>query len=154
MKILNLLASGLVFATAACGPLGFEAEVFDKEPFTAPPLYEAWWSRTEACSRLSGTLSAITWHLASGIIGDGKVARGRWSPPHEIIIVRGYEDDEPTVRQVRKAEDLGMSAASFAAQASGPEGRGARVAPSRSARGGSRAGRLVAWMRSRRRLVE
>ncbi len=29
---------------------------------------------------------------------NGAVARGRWSEPHEVIVVRGYEDHEKTVR--------------------------------------------------------
>lgn len=83
---------------AACGSLGFEAGVDDRAPFDPPPVYATWWDATRTCSGIDGAFGRITWFLASGITGDGLVARARWSPPHEIVIVRGYETDERTVR--------------------------------------------------------
>lgn len=97
----------LVAALFACGDLGFESRVDDKEEFDPPEVYRTWWGATEACSRHSGSYEAIDWYLASGIVGDGLVARGRWSPPHEIVIVRGYEADEKTVRHEMLHDLLG-----------------------------------------------
>ncbi|MEQ9397730.1 MAG: hypothetical protein RJQ04_01050 [Longimicrobiales bacterium] len=89
-------AAGVLLA--ACGSLGFEAGVDDREPFDPPPFYATWWDATRTCSGIDGAFGRITWFLASAITGDGLVARARWTPPHEIVIVRGYETDERTVR--------------------------------------------------------
>jgi len=94
----GVVVLALCLLVAGCGDLGFEAKVLGKTPFSPPIVYADWWSATETCSGETGRLDAITWYLADGIVGDGAVARGRWSEPHEIVIVRGYEDDEKTVR--------------------------------------------------------
>lgn len=83
---------------AACSSLGVEAAIQGKRPFDPPPIYVDWWAATEACSGREGDFEAIDWFLAIGIDADGVVARARWSPPHEIILVEGHEDDEKTVR--------------------------------------------------------
>jgi hypothetical protein len=95
-RALLSISAGLLLG--GCGPLGFETQVTDKEPFSPPPVYATWWASTEACAGRTGRFELITWYLASSITGDRAVARGRWSPPHEIVIVRGFEDDERTVR--------------------------------------------------------
>ena len=89
---------GAAALLAACGSLGFDAGVENREPFDPPPVYATWWDATRSCSGIDGAFGRITWFLASGITGDGLVARARWSPPHEIVVVRGYETDERTVR--------------------------------------------------------
>ncbi len=91
---LALLAGFLV----GCSSLGFESEVTNKTPFSPPEVYADWWDATEACSGLDGDFARVSWYLATGITGDGKVASGRWSQPHDIVIVRGYEGDETIVR--------------------------------------------------------
>ncbi len=97
----------IVLILAGCGSLGFEAEIKDKEPFPPPDVFAIWWRATEACSGQTSSLNAITWYLASGISGDGAVARGRWSAPHEIVIVKGYEADPKTVRHEMLHDLLG-----------------------------------------------
>ena len=83
---------------AACGDLGFAAGVTGRRPFDPPATYQPWWSATETCSGRTGRFDRVTWYLADGITGDGKLAFARWSEPHEIVIVHGYEDDERIVR--------------------------------------------------------
>ena len=95
------ISSTLVVAVAsalACGDLGFEASVQGKAAFDPPDSYPVWWAATEACTSVEGNYDAVSWFLADGIVGDGAVARGRWSPPHDIVIVRGYENDDKTVK--------------------------------------------------------
>jgi hypothetical protein len=81
---------------SACG--AYTVSFRDKEPFAPLPIYAGWWEQTEACAERIGDLLAIEWYTAASITSDGLVARGLWSPPHEIVIVRGYEEDEVTVR--------------------------------------------------------
>lgn len=83
---------------AACGDLGFMAAVTGRRSFDPPPIYREWWSATEVCSGLRAPFQRVVWYLADGVSGDGLVARGRWSSPHEIIIVAGYENDQTVVR--------------------------------------------------------
>lgn len=82
---------------AACVE-SFSTEVHDREPFDPPATYDPWWASVEDCSGLSGDMGRIQWFLALSVEGDGVVARARWSPPHDIILVRGYEDDPAVVR--------------------------------------------------------
>jgi hypothetical protein len=97
----------LASVATGCGSSGFEAKITNKEPFTPPAVYASWWTATESCSDRTGRLNAITWYLAGGISGDGAVARGRWSEPHEIVIVKGYEADPKTVRHEMLHDLLG-----------------------------------------------
>ena len=82
----------------SCTDLGFEAEITNRQPFDPPAIYGTWWTATESCSRESGRLDRIEWYLATSIVSDGVLAFGAWTPPHEILIVSGYEDNEVIVR--------------------------------------------------------
>ena len=82
---------------ASCGD-SFVTEVIGRRPFDPPTVYAEWWSATEGCAGKEGRLERIAWYLAASLSGDGRSARGRWSPPHEIILVAGYEEDELVVR--------------------------------------------------------
>ena len=91
-------AALLVPMVAACGDIGFTAAVTGRQAFSPPPVYRAWWAATETCSGRSGAFDRVVWYTASGITGGTSVGRARWSEPHEIVIVRGYEADEIVVR--------------------------------------------------------
>lgn len=97
--VLPRFAAGLASVVfVACGDLGFTSEVTGRRPFQPPPIYRDWWAATEACAERRAPFERITWFLADGIAGDGLVARARWSAPHEIIVVIGYETDQRVVR--------------------------------------------------------
>ena len=81
-----------------CNLSGFEAEVGGRTPFTPPEVYLEWWQSTSTCANQSGSFEDLAFYLADWITGDGSVGRARWSAPHDIIIVRGYEADSKTVR--------------------------------------------------------
>ena len=100
-----LVLLGLAVIVGGCG--GFTAEVVGKEPFAPPAVYAEWWVSTEDCANRAASLGRVEWYLAASVTGDHQVARGRWSPPHEIIIVRGYEMDELTVRHEMLHDLLG-----------------------------------------------
>lgn len=61
-------------------------------------IYAQWWVATEACSSRSGEFTDITWFSALTISSSELLAFGLWRAPHEIVIVRGYEEDEFIVR--------------------------------------------------------
>ncbi|MDH3223200.1 MAG: hypothetical protein OEO23_05750 [Gemmatimonadota bacterium] len=68
------------------------------EPYDPLPEYVDFWSRTEACSGLSGEVGLIEWFRATSITSKGQISRGLWEPPHKITVLRGLEADERTVR--------------------------------------------------------
>ena len=94
-------------AVGACLDPSFTASVFGRRPFPAPATYQTWWASTERCSGLRGSFGRVSWYLADGIQGDGAVAKARWSPPHDIIIVAGYEGDDFIVRHEMLHDLLG-----------------------------------------------
>ena len=69
-----------------------------RTPFDPPSHYASWYEATKVCSGRWGSFERVRWWLASGITGDGALALARWSEPHEIVIVRGHEEDEKVVR--------------------------------------------------------
>ena len=91
----------------SCGDIGFTAAVIDRQPFSAPEVYRDWWRATETCSARRGNYDRIVWYTASGIAGGTAVGRARWTSPHDIIIVRGYENDEKVVRHEMLHDLLG-----------------------------------------------
>jgi len=94
--------------TAGClGCSGYTLSVANKEPFQPLPIYAEWWSATESCSGRTGDLLEIDWYTASSITSDALIARGVWTPPHEITLVRGYEENEITVRHEMLHDLLG-----------------------------------------------
>ncbi|MGH7468218.1 MAG: hypothetical protein ACRENP_09555 [Longimicrobiales bacterium] len=88
----------LTASAIACGDLGFVAGVTGRQSFRPPAIYREWWTDTETCSGRRASFERVVWYTAPRITGDGLVARGRWSQPHEIIIVAGYETDPMVVR--------------------------------------------------------
>ena len=83
---------------SSCGDLGFTSEVVGRRPFDPPMEYREWWSATEDCSGRRGSFDRVSWYLADGITGDGVFGRGRWSAPHDIIVLAGHETDGKLVR--------------------------------------------------------
>ncbi|MEQ9569466.1 MAG: hypothetical protein RLN75_04695, partial [Longimicrobiales bacterium] len=69
----------------------------NRRPFTPPASYVELHRAVQACSGRTGSFERIRWYLASSILADGRAARARWSPPHDIVIVAGYETDDRTV---------------------------------------------------------
>jgi len=94
MRLLVLLPLFL----AGCNLKGFEAEIQGRTPFAPPAVYLEWWHDTSTCANLSGSFEKLSFYLADWITGNRLVARARWSEPHDIIIVRGYEADSKIVR--------------------------------------------------------
>lgn len=62
------------------------------ERFSPPAVYARWWSETEACSGITGSLAAITWYSVPSEdrrIVEGEAADGYWSPAsNRIVLVR------------------------------------------------------------------
>jgi hypothetical protein len=96
MRRKTALVIGLAALSAGCE--GYTLSVANKEPFQPLPIYAEWWAATESCSGLTGDLSRIEWFTALSIQADAVIARGVWTPPHQVILVRGYEESEITVR--------------------------------------------------------
>jgi hypothetical protein len=97
----------LASAFVASGCEGYSVTVTNKEPLVPLPVYESWWAATEGCSGRTGDLHAIRWFTALTIQGNDVVARGLWTPPHQIVLVQGYEDHENTVRHEMLHDLLG-----------------------------------------------
>jgi hypothetical protein len=95
--MLGVAASALVLSACLFDD-GFNFQITDRRRAAVLESYPAWWSATEECSGESGELGRVQWYTALGITYDGVYAQGVWLPPHDIVILRGYEEHEPTVR--------------------------------------------------------
>lgn len=87
-----------IVALIAAGCSGDITTVTDKTPMEPLPVYAEWWSATETCSQRSADMSRISWFTASSIQSRESLGWGLWREPHEIVILRGFEEDEKTVR--------------------------------------------------------
>jgi hypothetical protein len=66
----------------------------------APAEYRAWFSKTQACSGLTGDFGRIKWYIVDGTdfpCPSGKCV-GRWNDDHTIYISRAYAENEMVVR--------------------------------------------------------
>lgn len=62
------------------------------QQFTPPPVYQFWWTMTEACSGESGSFSDIAWYVVpdSTNISDGRdEVNGFWSSAGNKIVLAG-----------------------------------------------------------------
>jgi hypothetical protein len=92
-----------VLGLAACGdsivdpPLPSDAQVF-----SPPGVYSTWWSMTQACSGLTGSLAAVTWYKTDEEVHDvntGDVVLGYWSgASNRIVLTTTSVLDGGTVR--------------------------------------------------------
>jgi hypothetical protein len=87
-----LAAIAAAVGLAACGNLVDPDLPSNAEQFTPPPVYARWWAMTEACSRLSGDLSSVSWFTVPGVyvfLFDGKPVEGYWSRGGNRIVMAG-----------------------------------------------------------------
>jgi hypothetical protein len=67
------------------------------EGFEAPPEYELWWSMTEACSGLRGSLADVDWYVVPNseyIPGDSRELGGEWYEEGNRIILASEEQHD------------------------------------------------------------
>jgi hypothetical protein len=86
MKTLLIAAVvAAIFGLAACDRLlGLVDPMFpsDAQQFSPPAVYSTWWNMTQACSGLTGSLSAVTWFKTDQALRDsrtGERAGGYWN---------------------------------------------------------------------------
>ena len=72
------------------------------ESLVPPPEYQLWWSMTEACSGLRGSLADVNWYVvpnAAYIPGNSRELGGEWyEQGNRIIVASGDEFDGSLVR--------------------------------------------------------
>ena len=77
---------------AACRSIADPELPANAEQFEPPAVYARWWAMTEACSRLSGDLSSVSWFVVPGVttvLLDGKAVEGYWSLGSNRIVIAG-----------------------------------------------------------------
>jgi hypothetical protein len=88
----RLPSFAVLVCLAACRSLVDPDLPSNAEEFSPPPVYARWWAMTEACSRLSGDLSSVSWFVVPGantVLLDGKPVQGYWSSAGNRIVIAG-----------------------------------------------------------------
>lgn len=100
-----LCCLGLAGTLAGCETLGPPSALpQNAQLMAAAPAYQAWWSATEACAELSGSLEQIEWYIIPGAetfetASGPKV--GLWTHSSEgvrIVLAGNWADNELVVR--------------------------------------------------------
>ena len=102
----KLLALALL--APALGSLVACAEIFDPplpantRGFAPPAVYSLWWSMTEQCSGLKGSMNAVDWYVVPGeayLMTEGRAIGGYWSRgSNRIVLAEGAWQDGGLVR--------------------------------------------------------
>ncbi len=101
---LAVMAVSLVAVTACSGTEPVSPVPPGAVPVTMPAVYAEWFSRTEACSGLQGTLSSIQWYVVPGVETfetDAGPKVGMWVKQggQDLIFLAGnYQSHEMVVR--------------------------------------------------------
>src|SRR2546423_10934864 len=62
----------------------------DAEQFSPPAVYSTWWSMTQACSGLTGSLGAVTWYQTNEVLHNpqtGEPIIGYWNSANNRIVI-------------------------------------------------------------------
>jgi hypothetical protein len=93
-----------VLGFAACGGDGIVEPPLpsDAQQFSPPAVYPTWWNMTQACSGLTGSLTAVTWYKTDAVVHDvntGDLVLGYWSSAgNRIVLTTASVLDGGTVR--------------------------------------------------------
>jgi hypothetical protein len=88
-RVHSSFAFGLLAVAVACSAISVEAPPAS-DRFTAPPVYQLWWSMAEACSGITGSLADIKWYAVPNVdsISDGRdQVSGYWSSGDNRIVL-------------------------------------------------------------------
>jgi hypothetical protein len=98
-----ILTAALTF-TASCS-----FEPAGETSIQAPAFYREWWSRTEACSGLTGDFDTVRWFAVPGhgFECPSGTCAGRWERGHRIFISADFESNELVVRHEMLHELIG-----------------------------------------------
>ena len=72
--------------------------------FTAPTEYASWWSRTEQCSELAGSMAKVRWHVVPGVAsfptdqGEKVGIRIKTGDRVDIVLAGDFQMHEMVVR--------------------------------------------------------
>jgi hypothetical protein len=89
--------------------LGCGFDIAGEEPMRPPAVYREWWTKTEACSGLSGNFDRIEWSVVPGnsfSCASGRCA-GHWQSEHQIYIASDWTQNELVVRHEMLHDLLG-----------------------------------------------
>ena len=89
---LAALALVTVYASWACTFLTDPDLPAGAQRFSPPPVYERWWSMTQACTGISRRLSDVAWYHVpntSHVESDGKWVTAYWSAASNRIVLAG-----------------------------------------------------------------
>jgi hypothetical protein len=102
---LRLSAMGMILVLAGCQSF----EPVGAVPFTPPPSYREWWTRTESCSDRRAQFDQLVWAAVpgSGFQCPSGTCVARWEPPHRIYIAEAYLNHEMVVRHEMLHDILG-----------------------------------------------
>ena len=62
----------------------------DAEEFSPPAVYTTWWQMTEACSALTGSMSAVKWYKTNDIVhdaGTGDIIAAYWTAGSNRVVL-------------------------------------------------------------------
>jgi hypothetical protein len=88
MQLTGLAALSL--AIAVCTNVTEPVLPKDAKLLSPPPVYSTWWNMTQACSQLTGSLSAVTWYTTDEVVHDistGDVIAGYWVAGSNRIVL-------------------------------------------------------------------
>jgi hypothetical protein len=84
------LSAACVAVFAACGGLTDPTLPASARQFSPPAVYSRWWTMTEACSGISGSLSSVSWFEIPGEATfpfNGDLVNGYWSGGSNRIVL-------------------------------------------------------------------
>ena len=80
----------LLAAVFACRGITDPPLPAGSERISPPPVFDLWWSQTETCSGLTGSIEDVEWYVvrgSSGLVVDGADAKGYWSAASNRIVL-------------------------------------------------------------------
>lgn len=78
------------FGLTACDRLVDPVFPSDAEQFSPPAVYSTWWSMTQACSGLTGSLGTVTWYKTNEALRNpqtGEAIIGYWNSGNNRIVI-------------------------------------------------------------------
>ena len=98
IELIAAVAATLALPACSLPTEGFTVTVTQRESFVPSSVHRTWWTAVEGCSSTRGEFELVRWYRAGGIRSGGESLQGVWQSPHDLIVVRGAEEDSLIVR--------------------------------------------------------